>query len=81
MGRARDACVVLKPGATVSVDELDCALPRFSLLGYKIRAVSSFHPVKLPRRFGEDSQEGLRERFWVHQERGVQLGGGFNPSR
>jgi len=65
------ACVVLKPGATVSVDELIAHCRRF-LSGYKIPRRIEFSPGELPKSgSGKILKRALRERFWVHQERGV----------
>jgi long-chain acyl-CoA synthetase len=65
------ACVVLKSGATVGVDEL-IAHCRRSLAGYKIPRRIEFSPGELPKGgSGKILKKALRERFWVHQERAV----------
>jgi acyl-CoA synthetase (AMP-forming)/AMP-acid ligase II len=65
------ACVVLKPGATVGVDELIAHCRRF-LAGYKIPRHIEFSPGELPKSgSGKILKKDLRERFWVHQGRGV----------
>jgi acyl-CoA synthetase (AMP-forming)/AMP-acid ligase II len=65
------ACVVLKPGATVGVDELVAYCRRF-LAGYKIPRRIEFSPGELPKSgSGKILKKALRERFWVHQRRAV----------
>jgi long-chain acyl-CoA synthetase len=65
------ACVVLKPDATVGVDEL-IAHCRRALSGYKIPRRIEFSPSELPKSgSGKILKRALRERFWAHQERGV----------
>ena len=65
------ACVVLKPGATVGVDELIAHCHRF-LAGYKIPRRIEFSPGELPKSgSGIILKKALRERFWAHQERAV----------
>jgi acyl-CoA synthetase (AMP-forming)/AMP-acid ligase II len=65
------ACVVLKPGATVGVDELIAHCRRF-LAGYKIPRRIELSPGELPKSgSGKILKKDLRERFWVHQGRGV----------
>jgi long-chain acyl-CoA synthetase len=65
------ACVVLKPGTTVSADEL-IAHCRQSLSGYKIPRRIEFSPHDLPKSgSGKILKRALRERFWLHQERAV----------
>src|SRR6202045_4069476 len=64
-------CVVLKPGATVGVDELIAHCRRF-LAGYKIPRRIEFSPGELPKSgSGKILKRALREPFWVHQERAV----------
>jgi len=65
------ACVALKPGATVAVDELIAHCRRF-LAGYKIPRRIEFSPGELPKSgSGKILKKALRERFWVHQGRAV----------
>src|SRR5712671_1131892 len=65
------ACVVLKPGATVGVDELIAHCRRF-LAGYKSPRRIEFSPGELPKSgSGKILKRALRERFWAHQERAV----------
>lgn len=65
------ACVVLKPGTTVSVDELIAHCRRF-LAGYKIPRRIEFSLRELPKSgSGKILKRALRERFWIHQERAV----------
>jgi long-chain acyl-CoA synthetase len=65
------ACVVLKPGATVGVDELIAHCRRF-LAGYKIPRRIELSPGELPKSgSGKILKRALRERFWAHQERAV----------
>ena len=65
------ACVVLKPGSTVGVNELIAHCRRF-LAGYKIPRRIEFSPHDLPRSgSGKILKRALRERFWIHQERAV----------
>ncbi len=65
------ACVVLKPGAALSVDEL-IAHCRRSLAGYKIPRRVEFSDLELPKTgSGKILKRALREKFWVHQDRAV----------
>jgi len=65
------ACVVLKPDVTVGADDLIAHCRRF-LSGYKIPRRIEFSPDELPKSgSGKILKRALRERFWVHQERGV----------
>ena len=65
------ACVVLKPDATVGVDELIAHCRRF-LAGYKIPRRIEFSPGELPKSgSGKILKKALRERFWAHQGRAV----------
>jgi long-chain acyl-CoA synthetase len=65
------ACVVLKPGAAVGVDELIAYCRRF-LAGYKLPRRIEFSPDELPKSgSGKILKKALRERFWDHRERGV----------
>jgi long-chain acyl-CoA synthetase len=70
-GELVTACVVLKPGCTVDVDELIAHCRRF-LASYKIPRRIEFSPRELPKSgSGKILKRALRERFWVHQERAV----------
>jgi long-chain acyl-CoA synthetase len=65
------ACVVLKPGMTLSGDELidHC---RGSLANYKVPRRVEFSDAELPKNgTGKILKRVLRERFWGHQERAV----------
>jgi long-chain acyl-CoA synthetase len=65
------ACVVLKPGKTLSADDLITHCRR-SLANYKIPRRVEFSETELPKSgSGKILKRILRGRFWVHQERGV----------
>jgi len=65
------ACVVLKPGKALTVDDL-IAHCRRSLANYKIPRRVEFSETELPKGgSGKILKTILRERFWTHQERGV----------
>ena len=65
------ADVVLKPGKTLSADEL-VAYCRQSLASYKIPRRVEFSDTDLPKSgSGKILKKVLRERFWVHHERAV----------
>jgi acyl-CoA synthetase (AMP-forming)/AMP-acid ligase II len=65
------ACVALKPGAALSVDELT-AYCRRSLASYKIPRRVEFSDVELPKTgSGKILKRALRERFWEQQARAV----------
>jgi long-chain acyl-CoA synthetase len=65
------ACVVLKPGHTLSADEL-LAHCRRSLANYKVPRRVEFSESELPKSgSGKILKRVLRERFWEHQERAV----------
>ena len=65
------ACVVLKPGATLTADDL-IAFCRRSLASYKLPRRVEFSETDLPKSSsGKVLKKTLRERFWVHQERAV----------
>jgi len=65
------ACVVLKPGSTLTVDDL-IAFCRKSLASYKIPRRVEFSGTELPKSgSGKILKRLLREQFWVHQERAV----------
>ena len=65
------ADVVLKPGKTLSADEL-IAYCRRSLAKYKIPRRVEFSDTELPKSgSGKILKKVLRERFWIHQQRAV----------
>jgi acyl-CoA synthetase (AMP-forming)/AMP-acid ligase II len=65
------ACVVLKPGKTLSADEV-IAYCRRSLANYKIPRRVEFSDTELPKSgSGKILKKVLREHFWTHQERAV----------
>jgi len=65
------ACVVLKPGETLSADELT-AYCRRSLANYKIPRRVEFSDTELPKSgSGKILKKVLRECFWIHRERAV----------
>jgi acyl-CoA synthetase (AMP-forming)/AMP-acid ligase II len=65
------ACVVLKPGAALSVDEL-IAHCRRSLASYKVPRRVEFSEAELPKTgSGKILKRALRERFWAHAARAV----------
>jgi long-chain acyl-CoA synthetase len=65
------ACVVLKPGVALSVDEL-IAHCRRSLASYKVPRRVEFSDLELPKTgSGKILKRALRERFWAHQARAV----------
>ena len=65
------ADVVLKPGKTLSADEL-IAYCRRSLANYKVPRRVEFSDTELPKSgSGKILKKVLRERFWTHQERAV----------
>jgi acyl-CoA synthetase (AMP-forming)/AMP-acid ligase II len=65
------ACVALKPGKTLSADEL-IAYCRRSLANYKVPRRVEFSDNELPKSgSGKILKKVLRERFWIHQERAV----------
>jgi acyl-CoA synthetase (AMP-forming)/AMP-acid ligase II len=65
------ADVVLKPGKTLSADEL-IAYCRRSLANYKVPRRVEFSDTELPKSgSGKILKKVLRERFWIHQERAV----------
>ncbi|HSY98843.1 MAG TPA: AMP-binding protein [Terriglobales bacterium] len=70
-GEAVMACVMLKPGSTLNVDDL-IAFCRKSLASFKIPRRVEFLDTELPKSgSGKILKRSLRERFWVHQERAV----------
>jgi len=65
------ACVVLKPGATLTDNDL-IAFCRRSLATYKLPRRVEFSETDLPKNSsGKVLKKILRERFWTHQERAV----------
>ena len=65
------ACVVLKPGKALSVDDLITHCRR-SLANYKIPRRVEFLETELPKGgSGKILKKILRERFWAHQEQAV----------
>ncbi len=65
------ADVVLKPGKTLSADEL-IAFCRRSLANYKVPRRVEVSDSELPKSgSGKILKKVLRERFWIHQERAV----------
>jgi long-chain acyl-CoA synthetase len=65
------ACVVLKPGRTLSADALiaDC---RHTLANYKVPRRIEFFETELPKSgSGKILKRILRERFWARQQRAV----------
>jgi long-chain acyl-CoA synthetase len=65
------ACVVLKPDAILTADDL-IAFCRRSLATYKLPRRVEFSEMDLPKNSsGKVLKKTLRERFWVHQQRAV----------
>src|SRR5580698_8478717 len=65
------ACIVLKPDATLTADDL-VAFCRRSLASYKVPRRIEFSDADLPKSSsGKVLKKTLRERFWTHQERAV----------
>jgi long-chain acyl-CoA synthetase len=65
------ACVVLKPDATLTADDL-IAFCRRSLATYKLPRRVEFSETDLPKSSsGKVLKKTLRERFWTHQQRAV----------
>jgi len=65
------ACVVLKPGATLTADEL-IPFCRLSLANYKVPRRVEFSETDLPKNgSGKILKKNLRERFWTDRERAV----------
>ena len=65
------ACVVLKPGATLTADDL-IAFCRRSLANYKLPRRVEFSETDLPKNSsGKVLKRNLRERFWTQQQRAV----------
>jgi long-chain acyl-CoA synthetase len=65
------ACVVLKPGETLTSDEL-IAFCRRSLASYKVPRRLEFSEADLPKSSsGKVLKKNLRESFWTQQQRAV----------
>ncbi len=65
------ACVVLKPGMVLSVNDLTNHCRQF-LANYKIPRRVEFSDTELPKSgSGKILKRILRERFWAHEERAV----------
>ena len=65
------ACVVLKPGSTLTAENL-IAFCRRSLAAYKLPRRVEFSETDLPKSSsGKVLKKALRERFWAHQQRAV----------
>jgi acyl-CoA synthetase (AMP-forming)/AMP-acid ligase II len=65
------ACLVLKPGSTLTVDDLIAHCRRI-LATYKIPRRIEFSETELPKSgSGKVLKRLLRERFWTHQQRAV----------
>ena len=70
-GELVTACVVLKPGAALTADELTKYCHQF-LANYKIPHRIEFSEEELPKSgSGKILKRVLREHFWAHQERAV----------
>ena len=70
-GEVVTACVVLKPGCTLTVEDL-IAFCRKNLASYKIPRRVEFSSTELAKSgSGKILKRLLRDRFWVHQERAV----------
>jgi long-chain acyl-CoA synthetase len=65
------ACVLLKPGMVLSANDLTTHCRQF-LANYKIPRRVEFSDTELPKSgSGKILKRILRDRFWVHEERGV----------
>jgi long-chain acyl-CoA synthetase len=65
------ACIVLKPDATLTADDL-IAFCRRSLASYKLPRRVEFSETDLPKNSsGKVLKKTLRERFWTRQQRAV----------
>jgi long-chain acyl-CoA synthetase len=65
------ACVVLKPGATLTADDL-IAFCRRSLATYKLPRRVEFSETDLPKSSsGKILKKTLRESFWTHEQRAI----------
>jgi long-chain acyl-CoA synthetase len=64
-------CVVLKPGKTLTAEELIAHCRRL-LANYKVPRRVEFSPMELPKSAsGKILKRALRERFWIHEDRAV----------
>jgi len=71
MGELVMACVVLKPDATLTSDDL-IAFCRRSLATYKLPRRVELSETDLPKNTaGKVLKKSLRERFWTQQQRAV----------
>ena len=71
MGEIVKACVVLKPGKTLTADEL-IAYCRRSLANFKVPRSIEFSETELPKSgSGKILKRVLRDAAWVRQERAV----------
>jgi acyl-CoA synthetase (AMP-forming)/AMP-acid ligase II len=65
------ACIVLKPGMILSVNDLTSYCRQF-LANYKIPRRVEFSDTELPKSgSGKILKRILRERYWAHEERAV----------
>src|SRR4051794_950832 len=70
-GEIVKACIVLKPGKTLTAEEL-IAYCRRSLANFKVPRSIEFSDTELPKSgSGKILKKVLREHFWTHQERAV----------
>ena len=70
-GELVTAFVVLKPGATLTADEL-ISFCRLSLANYKIPRRVEFSKTELPKNgSGKILKKNLRQRFWTDRKRAV----------
>jgi long-chain acyl-CoA synthetase len=70
-GELVTACIVLKPGTTLTADDL-IAFCRRSLASYKLPRRIEFSETDLPKNSsGKVLKRNLRERFWTQQQRAV----------
>jgi len=70
-GEIVKAVVVLKPGKTLTAEEL-IAYCRRSLANFKVPRSIEFSDTELPKSgSGKILKKVLREHFWTHQERAV----------
>jgi len=70
-GELVTACVVLKPGMTLTTNALTLYCKQF-LANYKVPRRVEFSDSELPKNgSGKILKRNLRERFWAHQERAV----------
>jgi acyl-CoA synthetase (AMP-forming)/AMP-acid ligase II len=65
------ACIVLKPGETLTADDL-IAFCRRRIASYKLPRRIEFSETDLPKNSsGKVLKKTLRERFWTQQQRAV----------